>query len=186
VQSHLQLWSECVLSQPHLRGLNHDLVDEIYAAGTESLFNAEILGQEHGFKSQYLLFSALEKLAQTSPSTAAGILPQIFASFIQCIRRHRSVLGTRGLGQCSGNAEEWRTDGMAFFTLCHGLLAKIRPFDEIWSARLALQSIVENERLFNTGQSEAATSLKEVGELASAALDTRKKCSSLHLSCPAS
>jgi hypothetical protein len=170
LHSHLQAWIECVSIQPKSSGVYHSLLEGVYSAGVESIFSLDILRQDRTFKSENHLFDILEKLTQVSPLMVSSILPRIFASFVQCIRRYRSVLYNHG--QVSGNAEELRMDAMNFFASCHDLLGKSGACDDIWSARLALLSIVEKENLFSSMQPEVGQSLKQVGELATSALGT--------------
>ena len=164
----MQGWIGCVSAHARPSGAYHDLLHAIYIVGEDSLFSLEILRQHRDTKSRNALFDILEKIIQASP-IVIGIVPRIFASFVQRIRRYRSTLY---VSSQVTSTEELRMDGMNFFALCHNLLGKITQCDDVWSARLALLAIVEKNDLFTATQSEAEHSLKNLAEIATAALDT--------------
>jgi hypothetical protein len=164
--------------QANSLGTCRSLLDGIYTAGVESLFSQEILRQGRDSKSEHALFGALGTLTQSIASILPSVLPRIFVSFVQCVRRHRSALYPHNSNQLSSNAQELCKDAMSFFASCHKLLGTIPSSDDVWHARLTLIAIVEKENLFSLGDIEAGALLKQTSEQASSALDSSWKSTS--------
>lgn len=155
-----------------------NLLANIYASGIETLFSLDVLRQIHEPKLDSSIFEALHKIVTISiegKMQVLGILPRLFESYIQSVKKHRGTLFSQGSGSHAGGvpSEEWRATSMKFFVSCQDLLSEVegQSTEQDWSARVALLSLVDRENLFNAiSQPEVAYLLNHIGELAITAL----------------
>jgi hypothetical protein len=131
------------------------------------MFSLDILRQTIDLKSQSPLFENFMNIGVTShKGLVLAILPRIFGSFIQCIKKYRSSLFSQGLNQYTA-AEEARAAGMRFFVSCQSLLHEADSSNgRTWSTRAALLTLVETENLFSRHQPDAELVLSQNIELA--------------------
>ena len=162
---------ECRSVRPKSCGTYRSLLDNIDVIGIESLFSLDALRQNREPRCANSLFEKLNEMTTTCPLLLLSVLPQIFNSFVQCMKHHRSALYTQRSTRGPGSTELLLTDGMSFFASCHSLLEKTISTEETWTARSALLSVVEKENLFSPSQRDAEPSLKQAGELAITLLD---------------
>jgi hypothetical protein len=158
---------ECVSVQAESCGIYRSLLDNIDAVGIEVLFSLDILRQNRESGGANPLFDRLEEMTVSCPLLLLEVLPHILILFVRSTKRHRLALYPQG----SNRGTEGFADRMAFFASCHSLLNRTVALEKTWSTRLALLSIVEKESLFSTTQRDNEESLKQVAELAIAALD---------------
>lgn len=167
LQSHILSWL-----RDTIRHESHETVDS-YVAGVEIIFNVDILRQAGDQKCDNSLKDVLAASVLVDPSTILGSLPRLLKSFVQSIKRHRSVLFSQGSNQTpSETALPIQAAGMAFFTLCNSLLTKTDNGDLVWHARVLLLEIVVQENLFSAHDDHAALMLRSNGELANQALSS--------------
>jgi hypothetical protein len=157
---------ECVLVKPSC-SIYGTLVQNSHTAGVETLFNLDILRQIIDIKSENTLFEAFKNIGVTfHKGLVLAVLPGIFASFLQCIKKSRSSLFSQGSNQSGAVTEEIRAAGMRFFVSCQCLLHEAGSTDQTWSTRVALLTLVDKENLFSNHQSDAELILKQNVELA--------------------
>lgn len=122
------------------------LTEYLYDAGIETVFNLDSLRHLTKSESENSLFDALQQI-ETKPVLL--ILPRIFSSFVQAIKKYRGAL----FPQTSSQTPEatWgnlRVTGMRFYASCQALLYDPRYVAESWTTRASLLALVEEETLF--------------------------------------
>ncbi|KAG6891425.1 hypothetical protein C0992_007204 [Termitomyces sp. T32_za158] len=149
------------------------LSDIIYDAGIETLFNLDILRRIRDSKAENEL---LESIAPVLRSNAEvhSVLPRLFASYIESLKKHRGALVSQSSSQIPGSANaEIQTQGMQFLAGCLSLLDLHEHSAKTWSARVALVKVVDKENLFDRGNPEAAMVFDSVIRHALESLDIR-------------
>lgn len=137
MKHHLPLWIDCVMSQ----GSFSPLIKEIYNAGTDILFNLDIL-RIIVCSGPDLLFDSLNVL---NCGTVHLLLPRLFSAAVENIKKYRGTLFQSNQPDTSLN--DVRSSAMRFFVACETLLDNQRFQREAWTSRVALLSIIQGEGL---------------------------------------
>ncbi|RDB29584.1 hypothetical protein Hypma_015277 [Hypsizygus marmoreus] len=170
LQSHFHYWLQCVILH-HPQEPLRLLLDAIYDAGAETIFNVDILRQIQDSNTEIALLEAVA-CAVSSHTSIVAVLPRLFSSYIEAIKKHRGALFSQGSNQLPGSAtEELCSTGMQFFAVCESLLGRMEQNAHAWAARVALLSLVDQERLFHQKQPSAELALNRIVNEALAALD---------------
>ncbi|KAJ6509305.1 Urb2/Npa2 family-domain-containing protein [Mycena vitilis] len=151
IQNHLRAWIASTSNQQP-----SSLRENVYIVGIDILFNVDTLRQMHDEEHPFFL-----GLRDVQAELVHPGLPRLFASFVQCTRKHRSAL----FGQISGHnsaavTEQVRAASFSFFDSCHSLLNVAIPTAATWGARVGLLTVVGAENLFSTGQLDGQMSLQ--------------------------
>lgn len=149
VQSYLPHWLKCIGS---LNNVTQDAAfyEIIFSAGTETLFNLEVLRQSQDSKVENTIFDAFENLGKSYQHLILEALPKLFSQYIQSISRYRNALFGQGSHQQDGTAlNQLHAAGMRFFTSCQTYLDETDDHERAWTTRAALLDIVEEENLFD-------------------------------------
>ena len=149
VQSYLPHWLKCIGS---LNDATQDAAfhETIFSAGTETLFNLEVLRQSQDLKVENTIFNAFDNLGKSYKRLILEALPKLFSQYIQSISRYRNALFGQGSHQQAGTAlNQLRAAGMCFFTFCQAYLDETDDHERAWTTRAALLDIVEQENLFD-------------------------------------
>jgi hypothetical protein len=128
-QTHFESWLKC-LSCPTLG-------ENIFATGTEILFNLEILRHHQTTSSSGLA------LPSHFPPGNIPFLPRIFVSYLHAIKKHRNALFGQGSDSLKA-ASDLKFAGIGFFTSC---LASLDGSEVAWEVRRKLLDIVDQENL---------------------------------------
>ena len=143
--THLSSWLCAICTSPSLDSVSStkQLQDNIYAAGTDTLFSLDALKQPLD-----ILFDALS----SSISSPLPVLPKLCASFLSATHRHRSALFVPATSAVSGK-EEVRKRGMEFVERCWTLIQDSASLQEdfevkTWKSVIGVSKVVEKERLF--------------------------------------
>ena len=132
------------------------LLELIYNAGAETLFNLETLRHVHDTKSEDFIFDAI-KVISNSNAEVLSCLPRLFASYVHSIQRHRGALFVQGSNQPLGAVtEDLRASAMCFFAASDSLLDAVESNAQIWSIKVALLHLVNHEGLYNRNQAQAS------------------------------
>ncbi|KAF9451771.1 hypothetical protein P691DRAFT_698549 [Macrolepiota fuliginosa MF-IS2] len=155
---------------PEYSRLRHD----IYEAGTDTLFNLDILRQLSDSRptdQSTALFDHL-RTARSSPSQAPNVLiviPRLFLSYAQMVKRYRSAVFNQS-SNAGGAAlnDEVNAASMRFFANCEvgvsGVGKDAAKEVGVWEARLGLLETVLDEKLFNVQQEDAVVVLNKIIE----------------------
>ncbi|KAH7921149.1 hypothetical protein BV22DRAFT_1038989 [Leucogyrophana mollusca] len=169
VQAHLKNWIRCVdqLVLGSAEGCFLTLMEDVYDAGIDTLFSLDALRQAKDTISEDILFDSLRKNSQSSPDQVLVILPRLFLSFVQCVRKHRGALFSQSSTQQSGRSvEDVKSAGMGFFASCDSLMDLTSNGEQTWRTRTALLAIVDQEKLLGQFQPESQQTLLRSRELA--------------------
>ncbi|TFY72617.1 hypothetical protein EVG20_g369 [Dentipellis fragilis] len=169
LQNHFTKWLHCVVPTDAADG-DATISADIYTAGTEILFNVDVLKLFSDTTLPKDFTDAIELSALSHPLVTVGALPKIFRSFSQSVKRSRSAL----FGHADGSIVEARHAAVRFYAFCETLLEKLERIQDnaAWKTRVALLEVVETESLFSTDHVEAEASLKHVVEACVAALES--------------
>ncbi|TFK57438.1 hypothetical protein OE88DRAFT_1651155 [Heliocybe sulcata] len=167
VQSHLSNWLSCTGGCGSTTA-EVPLLSSVYSVGIETLFNLDMLRNLMSVTpiTSDALFSNLLNLVKSSPETVTRNVPDLFLSYVQAIKRHRSAdFGSGSSGQANaGLVGQIQGAGLRFFVACDVIL-RDSPEDSpaAWTARVRLLQIVEQEALFG-GQVQGFGSSGETDE----------------------
>ncbi|KAH7911224.1 Urb2/Npa2 family-domain-containing protein [Hygrophoropsis aurantiaca] len=178
IQSHLANWIQCIstLALGTEIGQRATLLEDIYSAGNDTLFNLDALRQAKDNVSDDALFNILRTNIHSSETAVLAALPRLFSSFVQSTRKHRSALFSQASTQQPGRSvEDVKAAGIGFFTSCDSLLDLANGSELSWKTRTILLSIVDDERLFGHMQQNSQHILIRSRELAIDALETAWK-----------
>lgn len=157
------------------------LLENLYIVGVETVFSLDIMRQAHDSKSESSLLEAIASIS-SSDDLVLGILPRIFTSYIEALRRHRGVLFSQGSDQVPGTLNtELNSSGMQFFASCLAMLNAAEQNAQVWVTRVTLLSLVDEERLFNRKQLDAELVLSHNIDNALKTLDSDGKSLSFQL-----
>ena len=138
-------WLCAIHTNPSLDGLSStkQLQDNIYAAGTDTLFSLDALKQP---------LDTLFDAGSSSISLLLPVLPKLCTSFLSATHRHRSALFVPATSAV-GEKEEVRKKGMEFVERCWTLLRDSASLQEglevkTWESVIGVLRVVEKERLF--------------------------------------
>ncbi|KAH0590433.1 hypothetical protein H2248_000586 [Termitomyces sp. 'cryptogamus'] len=152
LQNYLPHWLELHA----LSGSHAAFSDVVYDAGIETLFNLDILRRSRDSKTDTELFEAIAPVL-TSNADVYAVLPRLFASYIESIKKYRGALVSQSSSQTPGSANaEIQTKGIQFLASCLLLLDAHEQSVKTWSARVALLKVVDKESLFDRRNTEAA------------------------------
>lgn len=157
------------------------LLEQIYTAGVETIFNTDTLRQLSSPESVNPLFEPLEQFNKSKSAMLLLIMPRLFSSFLYIIKKHRSALFPQVQSQPSGAS--WgnlRAAGMRFYASCQDLLKHSNLVAESWTTRASLLALVEEENLFTQTPGVAEVLRKDV-KLALRALNSDTDGEALHL-----
>ena len=149
VQSYLPHWLKCIgsLNNATQAAAFHEV---IFSAGTETLFNLEVLRQSQDLKVENTIFDAFDNLGKSYKRLILEALPKLFSQYIQSISKYRNALFGQGSQQQAGTAlNQLHAAGMCFFTSCQVYLDETDDHERAWTTRAALLDIVEEENLFD-------------------------------------
>ncbi|KAH0838582.1 hypothetical protein J3R83DRAFT_6903 [Lanmaoa asiatica] len=148
LSTHLSSWLCTICTTPSLISPSRtkQLQDNIYAAGTDTLFSLDALKQPLD-----TLFDALSS-SMSLISSLQLILPKLFTSFLSATRKHRSALFVSA-SSAVGGKDEIRKRGMEFVGRCWTLFRGSESLQEDsgvekWKSIIGVFEIVEKERLF--------------------------------------
>ncbi|KAH8100543.1 Urb2/Npa2 family-domain-containing protein [Cristinia sonorae] len=170
-QTHLRHWLECsadVLSVPEK--------SERYEAGIETLFNVDTLRSVQEVHAANTFEKALANLISTQPDIVLQSLPRLFRSHGQTQIKYRAALYGQGSKQTTGSTtEQARSASMGFLTLCESLLSQVPENEAVWTARVSLLRIVDQEGLLSRSDEDSAAVLRRIGESAVLSLGSAKQ-----------
>jgi len=153
LQTHFHRWLESVVLEipPEMK----PLLELIFNAGAETLFNVDVFRQTRDSKSEDPIFDAVKPISNSSPQVLS-CLPRLFTSYVQVIRKYR-VLFSTGVNQLPGTViEELQAFGMCFFTSSKSLLDTVASNAQTWSISVALLRLVNQEALYNRNEMDAS------------------------------
>ncbi|KAF8641079.1 hypothetical protein AX17_000723 [Amanita inopinata Kibby_2008] len=165
LQNHLRRWLECNACTPDGMAAKQ-LLDSIYDAGIETVFNLDTLRQSQGPKPEYPLLSSLQNAAGSTEIILTS-LPRLFHSFLQAIRKHRtSLFGHASNQHPSSVSDELDAAGMRFLTPFQAILRDAETPIQAWITWNALLNIVKDNHLFNRALPDAEIMLSQIVDLA--------------------
>lgn len=142
---------------------------DIYSAGIDTLFNVDILRSLDDHKCDAALKGALDRALLASRGAALRVLPRLFASFVQSLKRSRNTLYGQGSNAgLSHAAVQVQVDGLAFYALCEATIAGSPHSDgpSTWDTRIALLKTVDNESLYHASDADSNRVLRSSGNAA--------------------
>lgn len=150
LHTHLHHWLESAVLEISLE--TKSLLELIYNAGAETLFNLDILRHTHDSKSEDPLFDAMKAISILNTRVLL-CLPRLFTSYVHVLRKHRGALFSQGSNQRPGVAtEELQASGMRFFVSCESLLNVVELDAQRWSIKVDLLHLVNHEGMYNRNQ----------------------------------
>ncbi|KAG6885946.1 hypothetical protein C0993_007448 [Termitomyces sp. T159_Od127] len=109
----------------------------IYNAGIETLFNLDTLRRIRDSKAENELLESIAPVLRSNDEVYS-VLPRLFASYIESLKKHRGALVSQSSNHIPGSANaEIQTQGMQFLASCLSLL-DVHEHSAKWSARVAL------------------------------------------------
>ncbi|KIK71275.1 hypothetical protein GYMLUDRAFT_254519 [Collybiopsis luxurians FD-317 M1] len=141
VQTYFEDWFSS-LSKLYSSLSHSNLLESIYATGSDCFLNLDVLRDG---KTETVLFSALESIA---PDIIAPSLPRIFSSYVQTLKKNRSVIF--GQGSKLDSLEEFHEASLKFLTSCQTTLNMMTDKGQVWKTRALLLDVVNEENVFNT------------------------------------
>ncbi|KAG5648160.1 hypothetical protein DXG03_006114 [Asterophora parasitica] len=161
LQSCLHNWLECA-TQSSTQELYKSLLEAIYSAGAETLFNLDVLRQARDSRTENVLFDSIAPILSSNLEISA-VLPRLFASYVESIKKFRGALVGTGTSQAPGAAnDEIQASGMQFLASCLTLLGQRENTVQAWSTRVELLALVDKQSLLNRQQVEAEVLLNRV------------------------
>jgi len=148
-------WIESIMHQ-HTEPLKHAL----YQAGVETFFHSET----YAFNLEAGLFQAIKSIFPSNVQ-ALPIIPRLFASLIAVLKKSSSRQRSDTFP-----AADWRDSGMQFYSASKSLLDGGQATDT-WPTKIALLSLVDEEKLFVSNQTHYKTLLDDDLEKAIMALE---------------
>ncbi|PCH33433.1 hypothetical protein WOLCODRAFT_147530 [Wolfiporia cocos MD-104 SS10] len=174
LQAHLPNWLQYIGSWDD-QSVQSPLQREVFAAGVETLFNAEVLRGIDDQKCDPALKAILNDMVLGLPQVVLGALPRLLESFVQSVKRHKNALFGQGSNHAASNLTALvQAAGLAFLNTCEGILLSADESEAgmVWNARLALLAIVDRENLYNSSDGNATNVLGQIGALAVANLQS--------------
>jgi hypothetical protein len=151
LQSHLKNWLQ-VLSGDYC-SYDASLKIAILDTGVETLFNLDILRQNHDSKTENHLVECLQLLAATEKTLVFNHISSLLVYYMQAVKKHRGALFGQGSHIQSGaSMDEPRETGMQFCLTLLGLVQDSEKDSLAWTTRASLLEIVEKENLFDRRQ----------------------------------
>ncbi|KAL1952185.1 hypothetical protein VTO73DRAFT_1334 [Trametes versicolor] len=172
LQKHLDSWLQVTARNSSGGGVQPSLASDVYDAGIETIFGLDILKPAVDQKHEAALTESLERTLKNLPGTVLRMLPRVFASYVQMVKRHKGALFGQGSSQAPGHtAEQLQIAAMVFYS-CSAALACVGEDDASWQCRVALLEVVERENLFSPKDDDARAQLRLDGDAAADALST--------------
>ncbi|KAK7463828.1 hypothetical protein VKT23_005765 [Stygiomarasmius scandens] len=150
IKSILPDWMKCctaISSTPTYR----NIYQVIYASGVECLFNLEILRDP---KLEESLFDAL---GHVGSDVSIDFLPHLYLSHVESLRKNRGVLLAQDSKNLLDSLHEYRSSAMRIFESYNAILLEDKSpthSAQIWRTRSSLLDLIDQQRLFNSQQSE--------------------------------
>ena len=141
-------------------------MSDIYDAGIETMFGLDTIKQAADHKHDTVLTESLEAALGESSDAVFRALPQLFASYIQSVKRHKGALFSQGSNQAPGHiTEQVQRATMAFYA---GFVSLAHMSVDVpaWQCRVSLLELVEKENLLSPKDEDAKALLRRDGELA--------------------
>jgi len=155
----------------------------LYAIGTDILFNPDALrvSLETNANTKtstdvfYTLFNSSAALNPGARSSIVDLLPRLYRTYIGALRNHRSLIFS-GTPPGQQVRERLRTAIMHFggvsLTFLKDVEAELEMVEMVWSARIGVLHVMEEEAMFDYMKSDvAAKRIRQVGEDALTILD---------------
>ncbi|KAF5382976.1 hypothetical protein D9757_006310 [Collybiopsis confluens] len=128
----------------------------IYASGCDCLSSLDVLRDNH---TEAALFSALGNIP---PDTSMPVLPQIFSSRVQALRKNRATIFGQGSSYKSDSAQDLHEAALRFFTLCQTTLKRAVEKSDARKTTALLLDVISEENLVSTGHMESVRAMKEI------------------------
>ena len=175
LQSHLKNWLHAVAKD---FGIHESLKDGIVDAGIDTIFNLDNLRQSQDGNTESALLQDLRTLNKSHGEIVMETLPQIYVHYIHSLKKHRSTLF--GQGPLHSD-DELHVAGVRFFVSCEGMLRGHDQTSRVWTTRIILLQIVNQENLFHRNQPDTQVVLNQLLETSLIALNdswkgTRNHC----------
>ncbi|KAG6866798.1 hypothetical protein C0991_008734 [Blastosporella zonata] len=169
LQNFLPQWLELV-TRP---SADAALASVVYDTGIETMFNLDVLRRARDSRTENDLFESIAPVLASNIEVYT-VLPHLFASFVESIRKNRGALVSQSSTQVPGASNtEIQMQGMQFFASCLSLLDVHETSSQAWSARVALLKVVDKESLFDRSNTVAAVLLDRVIERSLAVIEFR-------------
>lgn len=156
-------WLRCT----SLGGSEHELSQtrsDIYQAGVDTIFSADILRQAQG-QPDALIEDAFRRGMNSCRDAVLSCMPAILLSYIQITQKYRNTLFSQGSSRGSSvSAEQARKAGMKFFSLCMSVINDVVASHDTWKTTAALLEVVDSQRLMGADDEDATKALKGVAE----------------------
>lgn len=143
------------------------------AAGTDTIFNLDILRHTHESKTDNLLILRLDAITNEDRPLVHEFIPILFVQYAKAINARRGAVFSQGSQAQPGVLlEQVRQSTMNFFMLLLRLII-IDGSDEksAWQTRLALLRTVDEENLFSQKQVESQATIDRVLALVMSSLN---------------
>ncbi|EGO00500.1 hypothetical protein SERLA73DRAFT_107635, partial [Serpula lacrymans var. lacrymans S7.3] len=173
IGSYLDSWVQCIsgIGRADIEVTCQSLLENIYAAGFDTIFNIDTLRQTQDSHSEDKFFDFLVKSMPASSARILTITPRIFRSYVQCIHKYRGTLFSLDSSQSFERLiGQVKVAGMRFFASCSNLLDCAAEDTQLWSTRAALLAIVDSEKLYSATDQVGRHPVSHSRELAISAL----------------
>jgi len=156
-------------AQPHSEG--HNAGSAFLAAGTDTVFNLDVLRHTHESKADNLLVSHLRAILDENKPLIYEFIPILFVQYVKALNRYRGAIFSQGSHTPPGAVlEHIRQSTMNFFTLLLALVVDGSGSDgqyekSAWQTRLALLRTVDQENLFSQMQAGSQVTMDKILEL---------------------
>lgn len=147
------------------------LSDAVYDVGTDIIFNVESLKASLD-RDDDTLFSALKDVIVQAP-LMMQLLPRLYRSYIQVLKTNKHALFDQGSSRLTpGVAQKVAAEALAFYASCRSLLDPLEVDRVNASTRVALLSLIQEDKMYLPSQLDAEITLKKDVEIAIAQLQT--------------
>ncbi|KAF9499876.1 hypothetical protein BDN71DRAFT_1586526 [Pleurotus eryngii] len=169
VHHNLRVWLEYCQEAQETR--YSALSDAVYGVGTDIIFNIESLKASLD-RDDDTLFPALNDVIVQAP-LMMQILPRLYRSYIQALKTNKHALFDQGSSRSTpGVAQKVAAEALAFYASCRSLLDPLEVDRVNASTRVALLSLIQEDKLYRPSLLDAEITLKKDVELAIAQLQT--------------
>ncbi|EIW86519.1 hypothetical protein CONPUDRAFT_44408 [Coniophora puteana RWD-64-598 SS2] len=141
MQAHFRGWVQLAgtLTRGSINSAHQALLADIYAAGVETIFNLDVLRHMKEASWDDAFVQSLRTALVSSPDKILPVLPMLFTSFTQSVRRHRSALFSQ--------SDPIHSAATAVYLAFGSMMDPLTESELLWKTRAELLAIADKEGL---------------------------------------